>query len=186
MERPYEAVAGKVTRAIAIIRHSKVFIPKHTLKMLYQGLVEPRFRFCCSNWRPCGITTHCVLEKLQNRAIRIIMDSPYDAPTKPLQRQLRLPCIVEMICQENASMVYKAINGQVPAYLSCLFDSISAMMNRTFRNSNLNLRPPRMKAKFGQNSFVYRAATIWNSLPNDCSSAHTFPTSKVKLKAILA
>ena len=39
-----------------------------------------------------------------------------------------------------------------------------------------------MKTKFGQNSFAYRGATIWNSLPNDCRTTHTFATFKVKLK----
>ena len=151
-----KAVASKVTRAISMIRHSKKFLPKHTLKMLYQGLVEPHFKFCCSVWGACGITTRCILEKLHNRAIRIITDSPYDAPTKQILRQLRLPSIAEMICQESAGMVYKAINGQAPAYLSSLFNRLSAVTNRMLRNSNLNLRPPRMKTKFGQNSFADR------------------------------
>ena len=181
-----KAVASKVTRAIAMIRHSKKLLPKHTLKILYQGLVEPHFRFCCSVWGACGVTTRCTLEKLQNRAIRIITDSPYDAPAKPILRQLRLPSIAEMIRQESAGMVYKAINGQAPVYLSSLFNRISAVTNRMLRNSNLNLRPPRMKTKFGQNSFAYRGATIWNSLPDDCRTAHTFATFKVKLKAMLA
>ena len=181
-----KAVPSKVTRAIAMIRHSKKLLPKHTLKMLYQGLVEPLFRFCCSVWGACGVTTRCTLEKLQNRAIRIITDSPYDAPAKPILRQLRLPSIAEMIRQESAGMVYKAINGQAPAYLSSLFNRISVVTNRMLRNSNLKLRPPSMKTKFGQNSFAYRGATIWNSLPNDCRAAHTFATFKVKLKAMLA
>ena len=45
-----------------------------------------------------------------------------------------------------------------------------------------------MNTKFGQNSFADRGwgATIWNSLPNDCRTAHTFTTFKVKLKAMLA
>ena len=114
------------------------------------------------------------------------MDSPYDAPAKSLLSQLRLPSIAELICQESASMVHKAINGQAPTYLSSLFNSISAVTNRMLRNSNLNLRPPRMKTKFGQNSFAYRGATIWNSLPNDCRTAHTFPTFKMKLTAMPA
>ena len=50
------AVASKVTRAIAMIRYTKKFIPKHTLKMLYQGLVEPHFRYCCSVWGTRGVT----------------------------------------------------------------------------------------------------------------------------------
>ena len=182
-----KAVASKVTRAISMIRHAKQFLPKHTLKVLYQGLVEPHFRFCCSVWGTCGVTTRCTLEKLQNRAIRIITDSPFDAPAKPLLRQLRLPSIAELIHQESAGMVYKAMNGQPPAYLSSLFNSTSAVTNRMLRNSNLNLRPPRMKTTFGQNSFAYRGgATIWNSLPNDCRTAHTFRTFKMKLKAMLA
>ena len=86
-----KAVASKVTRAIAVIKRTRKFTPKRTLKMLYQGLVEPHFKFCCSVWGTCGIITRCTLEKLQNRAIRIITDSPYGAPAKPLLRQLRLP-----------------------------------------------------------------------------------------------
>ena len=113
------------------------------------------------------------------------MDNPCDAPAKPLLRQLRLPYIAEMISQKSVSMVYKAINSQAPAYLSSLFNSISGVTNRTHRNFNLNLRPPGMKTKFGQNSFAYKGATIWNSLPNDCRTAHTFATFKVKLKAML-
>ena len=94
--------------------------------------------------------------KLQNRVIRIITDSSYDAPAKPLLRQLRLPSIAEMIRQESASMVHKAINGQAPTYLSSLFNSTSAVTKIILRNSTLNLRPPRMKTKFGQNRFAYR------------------------------
>ena len=61
-----------------------------------------------------------------------------------------------VVLQESTNMVYKAINGQAPTYLSSLFNSTSALTNRMLRNSNLNLRPPRMKTKFGQNSFAYR------------------------------
>ena len=124
--------------------------------MLYHRLVELHFRFCSFVWGTCGITTRCTLEKLRNRAIRMITDSPYDAPAKTLLRQLRFPSIAEMICQESASMVYKAINDQAPPYLSSLFNSISAVTNRMLRNSNGNLRPTRMKPKRGKNSILYR------------------------------
>ena len=107
-------------------------------------------------------------------------------PAKPLLRQLRLPSIAEMIRQESASMVYKAINGQVPPYLSSLFNNISAVTNRMLRTSCLNLRSPRMTTKFRHNSFAYRGAKIWKSLPNDRRKAHTFPTFKEKLKAMIA
>ena len=117
-----------------MIRYTNKFNPKHALKMLYQGLVEPHFRFCCSVWGTCGVTTRCTLVKLQNKVIRIITDGPYDAPAKPPLRQLRLPSTAEMILQESASMV-------------CPVSSMAyfAVTNRMLRNYNLNLRPPRMK-----------------------------------------
>ena len=92
-----KAVASKVTRAISMIRHAKKFLPKHTLKVLYQGLVEPHFRFCCSVWGTCGVTTRCTLEKLQNRAIRIITDACFaggcSSCTK-IELLARLMCVV--------------------------------------------------------------------------------------------
>ena len=75
--------------------------------------MEPHFRFYCSVWEACGVTTRCTLEKLQNRAIRIITDSPYDAPAKPVLRQLRLPSIADIIHQMSTGMVYKAINADI-------------------------------------------------------------------------
>ena len=81
-------------------------------------------------------------------------------PAKPLLRQLRLPILAEMIRQESASMVYKAINGEAPTYLSSLFNSISAVTNRMLPTSCLNLRSPRMTTKFRHNSFAYTGAKI--------------------------
>ena len=44
-------------------------------------------------------------------------------------------------------MVYKAVNGQAPLYISSLFNRISAVTNIIHCNSNLTLRLPRMKTK---------------------------------------
>ena len=128
--------------------------------MHYQGLVEQHFRFCCSVKGTCGVASCCIIEKMQKRFRHLISDSSYDAPAKHLLSQLRLPSIAEMIRQESASMVYKARNCQTPPYFSNLFNSISSVTNRTLRNSNSNLRPPRSKTKCGQNSFVYRGAIV--------------------------
>ena len=75
--------------------------------MLYQSLVDPNFRFCCSVWGKFEVTTHLILEKLQNRVVRIKTDSSNDAPAKALLNQLRLPSIAGMIHQEFANMFTK-------------------------------------------------------------------------------
>ena len=64
------------------------------------------------------------IEKLQNRAVRIIAFSPYNAPTSPLLKQLKLPSIQDMIQHETIGMLYKAINNQALKYLSVLFNRV--------------------------------------------------------------
>ena len=88
-------------------KYAKKFLPTETLKLLYRGLIEPYQRFNCSVKGNCGVNTLRILDKLQNRSVRIITNSPYDAPSEPLQKSLGLPSVNDMIYQEPASMVYK-------------------------------------------------------------------------------
>ena len=97
-------VSLKVSRAIGMIKYAKKIPPPGPLKLLYRGLIEPDLRFCCSVWGNCGVSTIKILERLQNRSVRIITNSPYDAPAEPVLKTLRLPSAKEMVHQESASM----------------------------------------------------------------------------------
>ena len=108
--------------------------------MLYFGLVEPHFRSCCTVWGSCGVTTRKTLDKLQNIDIRIITNSAYDVSVGPLLRQLQVPIISDVIMQESANMVYKALNAEAPLYLTEQFTRVSAITSRPLRSSNLSLK----------------------------------------------
>ena len=175
-------VSSKVVRAIGYIKYARKFLPRETLRMLYLGLVEPHFRYCCSVWGSCGTVLRQKIEKLQNRAVRIITFSPYNAQTSPLLKHLKLPSIQDMIQQETVGMVYKAINNQAPEYLSVLFNRVSVMTGRTIRNANINLRLPRLNTTLAHNCFAHRGALLWNSLPTEIKSAKSFESFKNSLK----
>ena len=76
-----KAVSTKVFRAIGFLRHPKSFLPMESLKTLYTGIAEPHFRYCCSVWGCAGSTEINQLQKLQNRAARIITNSSFDTPS---------------------------------------------------------------------------------------------------------
>ena len=78
-----KAVSAKVSRAIGFLKHAKKFLPRVTLENLYTGIVEPHFRYCCSVWGCCGSREINQLQKLQNRAARIVTNS-FDTPSRPL------------------------------------------------------------------------------------------------------
>ena len=103
----------------------------------------------------------------------------------PLLQQLQLPSISDVIKQESASMVYRALNAEAPIYLSEQFTRVSDITSRTLRSSNLALRLPRLKSRNGQNCFAYRRSSIRNSLPSEIKTSRTFGSFQRKLKVML-
>ena len=175
----------KVSRTIGMIKYSIKLLPTETLKLLYRGLIESHLRFCCSVWCNCGVSTRKILERLQNRSAPIITNCPYDAPAESYLNSLGLLIVNDMIYQEYASMVCKAVNNQALIYLTTLFNRVSSVTIRSLRNSELNIRP-HLKTRHGQNCFTYRGAMAWNSLPSDCKKANSFQSFKMKQKPMLA
>ena len=87
---------------------------------MYTGIVEPHFRYCCSVWGCCGLTEINHLQKLQNRAARIITGSRFDAPGLPFVKRLGWETIDELISSESNIMVVKSLHGLAPQYIRAL------------------------------------------------------------------
>ena len=115
-----KALSIKISRAIGCLKHAKNFLTQGSLKTLYSGIVEPHFRYCCSVWDKCGATEKNHLQKLQNRAARILTNIHFDADARPLLNTLGLKTIQDMIDTEINTMVFKALNGLTPKYISDL------------------------------------------------------------------
>ena len=79
------------------------------------------------------------LQKLQNRAARIVVKGRVDVPDMPLIRSLGLSTIDDIIRSETATTMYKSLNGIVPEYLSNLFEKNSNRNVRELRNTDTDL-----------------------------------------------
>ena len=177
-----KAISTKVSRAIGFLKYTRNFLPQDTLKTLYTGIVEPHFRYCCSVWGSCGKTDLNQLQKLQNRATRIMTNSSYDAPSKPLLQKLEWKTIVELIADETKMMGFKSLNDFGPQYMLNMFTKNSQLNERTLRNTTTDLRLPLRKSTAGQKSFSYRGAKLWNSLSTECKETRSLRVFKSLLK----
>ena len=83
-----KSVTKKASRAIGFLKFSKHFLPGAVVKSLYTSIVEPHFQYCCSVWGCCNSTDILQLQRLRNRAARIVTNSHFDAPRKPLIQSL--------------------------------------------------------------------------------------------------
>ena len=137
-----KTVSTKVPRAIGFLKHAKTFLPKETLKNLYTAIVEPHLRYCCSVWGCAGSTELNQLQKLQNRAARIITNSSFDTPSRPLIDQLGWNTIEQLIASESKTMVFKSLHELAPQYLFDLFTRNSKCSSYVLRSSETDLRLP--------------------------------------------
>ena len=110
-----KVTSAKVSKAVGFIKYAKKFLPEKTLKTLYTSIVEPHSRYCCSVWGCCGITQINQLQKLQNRTARIITNSSFDTPSRPLIKQLGWKTIAQLIDIESKTKVFKSLKGQIKA-----------------------------------------------------------------------
>ena len=141
-----KTVSTKASRAIGLLKHAKTSQQQETLKTLYIGIVEPHFRYCCSVWGCAGSTELNQLQKLQSRAARIIANSSFDTPSRPLINQLSWKTIERFIASESKITVFKSLYELAPKYLRDLFTRNSKCSSCVLRNSETDLRLPMKKS----------------------------------------
>ena len=102
------AVTKQVSRGLGMLR-----LPIVTVRKMYRSLVEPYFRYSCPVWGDAGINAINRLQKLQNRAARIVTNSAYDASALPIIIKLCWPTISELVESEtlNPFTLQKCLPG---------------------------------------------------------------------------
>ena len=122
------------------------------------------------------------LQKLQNRAARIVTDSPYDAHSETLIKKLGWLTIKQLMDTETVKIVYNALHNEAPKYLKELFHRMSDIQNRELCNSKTDLHIPLLRTSSEQKSFAYRGVCIWNYLTCETKTSRSFSAFKVKLE----
>ena len=92
-----KSVTEKAFRAIGFLKFANHFLPEAVVKTLYTSIVKPHFQYCCSVWGCCSSTDILQFQRLKNRAARIVTNSHFEAPSKPLTQSLGWKAIEELI-----------------------------------------------------------------------------------------
>ena len=180
-----KGMRNKVSRALGFLKYAKKFLQQGTLSKMYRGIVEPHFRYCCSVWGCCGKTQIDALQRLQNRAARIVTNSSYHVSATGLIKKLGWPTISDIILSETATIMFKSTNSLAPEYLSELFVKNSALNTMRLRNTEADLRVPLFKTANGQKSISFRGPKLWNQLSSDVRLAPSLSTFKRRFKDVV-
>ena len=132
-----------------MLRYTKQYLPISTVKTMCKSLVEPYFRYCCPICGNAGVTVIENLQKLQNRAAKLVTNSPFDATALPIIRPLQWPTVRELIDFEFQKIVFRSLKGDAPSYINDMFTRVNSSIARSLSNAEVNLRLPLLKSAGG-------------------------------------
>ena len=141
---------------------------------MYFSLVQPHFDYCSEIWGCCN--KHYVrteLQKLQNRAARILLRASYDTNSDSPIDKLDWRKLDKQRPINKATMVYKSLNGLAFNCLLSKFTYRSNVSGYSLRDTNDNLTIPLPHTNFMKNSFSCSGAVLWNSLPFELWQANS-------------
>ena len=134
-----ENICKKITAGISAIRRVKPFVDKDTLISIYNAIVRPYFDYCCEVWDVFGESQSKRLQKLQNRAARIILNMSNDVNHSIALRALGWEPLKTERKKAKAKMMYKVLNKMGPKSLTNLFSYICEKTNYNLRDISSSL-----------------------------------------------
>ena len=182
--RHVENVSKKIASAIGALKRVRQFIDTNTALKIYGALIQPYFDYCSSVWDGLNITFDNKLQKLQNRAARVITESRYDASASDLFSKLGWDNLSIRRKKHKATLMFKTINELNPPYLHDLFKSRSIGYN--LRNSEHTLYVPKPRTNYGKRSFSYSGAMLWNELPQSVRAVRSLSQFKREIDAFFS
>jgi hypothetical protein len=135
-----ESIASKISSGIGAIKKAKEFVDRNTLVLIYNALIQPHLDYCCEVWDVIGKTLSDRLQKLQNKAARIIMNFKNESGQSLLARNsLGWITLKERRAQMKARLMYKSINKLAPQRLGNFFQNSNTMYDYDLRGSSTTI-----------------------------------------------
>ena len=179
--RPHiNATSKKISAGLAILKRVSTTIPFDTRMNMYNALVVPYFNYCSTVWGNIGKGLSDRIQKLQNRAARILTFSNYKTRSSILLDDLGWERLGNKRLKQLAMIMYKIHNNLSSSYLRRIFTNTSIVHAHNLRNSEINWYVPRPRTEYAKGSLHCRGSVLWNKIPSEIrhlSSLKLFKTS---------
>ena len=177
-------ICKKISSGIGALKRVRRFICKDTAEKVYSSLIDPYFNYCSPVWDGLGSQLSSKLQKLQNRAARVIAERSYETPSSKLLQELNWNKLNINRKKHKAILMYKTLNGNMPHYLQEIFTPRVSFYD--LRDMENKLFVPKPRTEYLKRSFGYSGAVLWNSLPPELRSAQALPIFKRGLEGWLS
>ena len=128
------------------------------------------------------------LQSVQNAAVRLIFNMRRSEHITDALISLHWVRVPERIIFKVATLTFRALHSTAPPYMTSQFTRVADMPNRrrlrSASSNQLDVLSFRL-ATVGSRAFPIAGAKVWNSLPDDVTSAPSLSTFRRHLKTYL-
>ena len=170
-------------RKISVIRQ---YLSTHSATTLVCAFVLSKLDYCNSLLSGCPQYLIYKLQKVQNSAARLILQSRKRDHVTPLLRTLHWLPIKARIEYKLSTLCFNFFSGNTPSYMSELLTPYIPRRQLRSSDDSRTLTVPRINTKtYGARTFSHAAAVQWNSLPHSIRHSQSIYSFKRALKTYL-
>ena len=155
-----DTICKKISSGIFSLKHIKEFVDQKTLISVYNAIIQPHFSYCCEVWNAFGETQSIRLQKLHNRADRVIAHVPNEIDQQTVLNILGWEPLKQQRVKAKAKLMFKTLDNMGPNSLKELFTFKTEILNHNLRDNSSSIRLPKPNTNNMKKSFMYDGASI--------------------------
>ena len=163
-ENHIDQIVGKCTGQLLGLHHARHRLPRDTLKPLVSSLVLSLLRYCITVYGSCSAQRMHRIQKVINFGARVVTGRrKHDRISDAVHDLGWLPAR-ELGTYHSLCLLKRVLLTGEPAGLKRQLLARRDLRDRTTRQDR-NLSLPRIRTETGKRSFLYRAVSAYNRLP---------------------
>ena len=155
-------LSNKISKYCRVLSRLKNYLPLFILRTWYFSMVHSHLSYSLLTW---GFDSNRIVN-LQQRCVRIITRSKYNAHTQPLMKQLNKLSVPDMLLLNSMKFYYKYKHKEVPDY----FDSFTLHTQGSTHDYNTrqrdDIRTNRTRINLTESCLRNYLPKTINSVPN--------------------
>ena len=173
----YKSIASKAYKSLGLIRRTFKTNSVCAKKMLYISLVRSKLTYCSQLWRPQYIQDIVLLENIQRRATKYILN---DYASSYRSRLIHLSLLPLMHIYELNDIMFFIKSLKRPTNSFKITNYVSFSSSSTRSSINCKLVHKRSRLNTNRHFYFNRLPRLWNTLP-PINLSHSISTIKSML-----
>ena len=170
----------KAASQINALKRLSSFMGMTEKTILMKSFILSNFNYCPLVWHFCSERDTDKMEKIQKRALRMVVDD-YESDFETLLQNAKMQTLHVGRIKALAIEICKTLHSLNPSYISEIFKENST--GRRHLRGKYNLTVQRYNTvKFGRNILRIVGPKLWNHLPREVTTAEDLKTLKILLK----